>query len=60
MMRALLHRLFGCRHRQMHRERRTRFGCGVLHYVCDDCGHAVPIVQRTEAETVALFLDQVH
>ncbi len=53
-------RFVGCRHLRMHRERRTRFGCEVLHYVCDTCGHVVPIVERTEAETRALFLDAPH
>jgi predicted site-specific integrase-resolvase len=57
LLRESVRRLIGCRHKRMHRERRTRFGCEVLHYVCEDCGHAVPIVNRTEAETHALFDD---
>jgi len=52
---ASVRRLVGCRHLRMHRERRTRFGCAVLHYVCDSCGHAVPIVERSEAETHKMF-----
>jgi hypothetical protein len=54
-LRVSVRTLFGCRHPRMHRERRTRFGCAVLHYVCDTCGHAVPIVERSEAETHTMF-----
>ena len=51
MMSRLL-RIFlgGCRHRSFYRERRPLHGTQVLHLVCEDCGHAVPAVQRTARE----------
>jgi hypothetical protein len=43
--------LFGvCRHPQTYRERRELHGVPVLHFVCEDCGHAVPAMQRTPEE----------
>ena len=42
----------------MQRAQRPHFGCAVLHYVCEDCGHAVPIIERTEAETRKLFTNR--
>jgi hypothetical protein len=54
LLRESVRRLFGCRHREMVRERRTRFGVGVLHYVCTTCGHVAPIINRSESETHAL------
>jgi len=39
-----------CAHPQTYRERRDLDGVGVLHFVCEDCGHAVPAVQRTAEE----------
>lgn len=55
LARAAVRGLVGCRHTRSVRERRTRFGCAVLHYRCLDCGHVAPIVERSEAETRALF-----
>jgi len=47
----LLHVCFGgCRHRNTYRERRKLHGAQVLHWVCEDCGHAVPAVRRTARE----------
>ena len=51
LARALVVALVGCRHPRMYRERRTRFGAAVWHFVCPDCGYVAPIVARTEAET---------
>jgi hypothetical protein len=42
--------LVGCRHRSYYRERRPLHGTQVLHLVCEDCGHAVPAVQRSANE----------
>ncbi len=47
---AFVHSLGFCSHRQTYRERRELNGVSVLHFVCEDCGHAVPAVPRTEAE----------
>lgn len=54
LARAIVVRLVGCRHRRMYRERRSRFGAEIWHFVCPECGHVVPMVNRTEAETRAL------
>ena len=45
-------RLFvgGCRHPHLYRERREMYGTLVLHWVCDDCGYAVPAIRRTPSE----------
>lgn len=44
-------RLFsGCSHDSTYRERRSLDGVEVMHLVCNDCGHAVPAVQRTAEE----------
>lgn len=40
----------GCRHRHTYRERRTLHGSEVMHFVCEDCGYAVPAVSRTAEE----------
>jgi hypothetical protein len=40
----------GCTHPQTYRERRELHGVQVLHLVCEDCGHAVPALQRTPEE----------
>jgi hypothetical protein len=40
----------GCSHRHTYRERRTLHGVQVLHWICDDCGHAVPAVERSAPE----------
>jgi|RhiMetStandDraft_4_1073278.scaffolds.fasta_scaffold274617_2 hypothetical protein len=40
----------GCRHPHTYRERRTLHGAEVLHFVCEDCGHAVPAIDRTAEE----------
>jgi hypothetical protein len=42
----------GCRHRHTFRERRELHGTMVLHLVCEDCGRAVPAIQRTAEEHV--------
>ena len=34
----------------MYRERRDLYGTQVLHWVCEECGHAVPAIQRTPSE----------
>ena len=39
-----------CRHTNTIRERRPLHGVNVLHLVCEDCGHAVPALQRTAVE----------
>lgn len=49
MLSRLLH-LFGCPHRNTIRERRSLHGVQILHWVCEDCGHAVPAVDRTARE----------
>ena len=40
----------GCAHEYTYRERRELNGVQVMHLVCEDCGHAVPAVQRTASE----------
>jgi hypothetical protein len=40
----------GCTHASTYRERRTLHGLDVLHFVCEDCGHAVPALDRTKEE----------
>ena len=47
---GLLQFLGVCRHPQTYRERRELHGVQVLHFVCDDCGHAVPAMDRTAEE----------
>ncbi|HYN10004.1 MAG TPA: hypothetical protein VES67_21650 [Vicinamibacterales bacterium] len=42
--------LGGCRHRHTYRERRSLHGTEVMHLVCEDCGYAVPAVNRTAEE----------
>lgn len=50
-MLTFLVRLFsGCSHDSTYRERRTLHGAEVMHFVCNDCGHAVPAVQRSAEE----------
>ena len=39
-----------CQHSNTIRERRALHGVNVLHLVCEDCGHAVPALQRTASE----------
>ena len=39
-----------CQHTNTMRERRPLHGVDVLHLVCEDCGHAVPAIQRTASE----------
>jgi len=44
---TMLLALFGfCPHESRYREQRD----GVLHFVCDRCGHGVPAIERTKAE----------
>jgi hypothetical protein len=51
MVFRLLHLcLGGCPHRNTYRERRSLHGVQILHWVCEDCGHAVPAVDRTARE----------
>ena len=53
---STLHRLIaGCTHRDTYRERRQLDGLDVMHFVCHDCGHAVPAIQRTTAEHAAML-----
>ena len=47
---GLLQFLGVCLHPQTYRERRELHGLQVLHFVCEDCGHAVPAMQRTAEE----------
>jgi hypothetical protein len=50
-MLTYLVRLFaGCQHDSTYRERRLLHGAQVMHFVCNDCGHTVPAVDRTEQE----------
>lgn len=35
---------------QVYRERRLLAGVMVMHHVCDLCGHAEPVISRTETE----------
>ena len=50
-MLTYLVRLFaGCPHDSTYRERRLLHDAQVMHFVCNDCGHAVPAVDRTEEE----------
>lgn len=51
MIAALLNFLgLRCTHQHTYRERRELHKVMVLHWVCDDCGHAVPAVARTAKE----------
>jgi hypothetical protein len=42
--------VFGCSHPCTYRERRRLHGVQVMHFVCEDCGHATPAVDRTASE----------
>ena len=42
--------LGGCPHSHSYRERRELYGVQILHLVCEDCGHAVPALDRTAEE----------
>jgi len=50
LLRVLHFCIGGCPHRHTYRERRKLHGADVLHLVCEDCGHAVPAIQRTARE----------
>jgi hypothetical protein len=39
-----------CRHTHTIRERRKLHGVDVLHLVCENCGYAVPAIERTARE----------
>jgi hypothetical protein len=52
--------LFGCPHRTLYRERRELYGLPVMHWVCDDCEYAVPVVTRTAEEYRAASMLQVQ
>jgi hypothetical protein len=47
---AMLSVLGLCRHAHTYRERRRLHGVYVMHFVCDRCGHAQPVVSRTAQE----------
>jgi hypothetical protein len=50
MIRVLL-ALFGiCPHAHVYRERRELHGVQVMHFVCDSCGRAEPVVSREPEE----------
>ena len=42
--------LTGCSHEATYRERRLLHGAQVMHLVCEDCGHAVPAIDRPAGE----------
>jgi hypothetical protein len=58
--------LGGCSHPNTIRERRRLHGVDVLHFVCEDCGHAAPAIERTAlehqrvVEAGALVLPRAH
>jgi hypothetical protein len=66
MLTFLARTLTGCSHHATYRERRTLHGVQVMHLVCEDCGHAVPAVERTAGEharmlrTGAVRLPRAH
>jgi len=39
-----------CQHTSRYRERRKLHGLQVIHFVCEDCGHAEPAIDRTAKE----------
>ncbi len=39
-----------CRHAHTYRERRKLHGVQVMHFVCENCGYAVPAIDRTAKE----------
>lgn len=53
-LKSLLRLVAGCAHHDTYRERRTLHGVEVLHFVCHDCGHAVPAIDRTADEHQAI------
>ena len=40
----------GCSHQATYRERRPLHGLQIIHFVCEDCGHAEPAIDRTARE----------
>jgi hypothetical protein len=66
MLTFLARTLTGCSHHATYRERRPLHGVQVMHLVCEDCGHAVPAVERTAGEharmlrTGAVRLPRAH
>lgn len=50
MIRALLHFFGWCSHSHLYRERRKLHGLQVMHWICEDCGHAEPAIGRTAKE----------
>jgi hypothetical protein len=50
MLNYLVRLFAGCPHHSTYRERRDLHGANVMHLVCDECGHAVPAVDRTAEE----------
>ena len=52
---------FGCSHLATYRERRPLDGAAVMHLVCHDCGHAVPVIDRTPDEHLrAIDIGAIH
>jgi hypothetical protein len=47
---TLVRLVVGCPHENSYRERRPLHGLDVLHLVCEDCGRAVPAIDRTREE----------
>lgn len=50
LIRLLQNCLGVCTHPHTIRERRKLHGVDVLHLVCENCGHAVPALQRSAGE----------
>jgi len=57
MLTFLIRMFAGCSHDSTYRERRLLHDAEVMHFVCHDCGHAVPAVDRT-AEEHRMMLQQ--
>ena len=49
-LRTIARVFFGCRHEATYRERRPLMGSDVMHLVCHECDHAVPVIDRTADE----------
>jgi hypothetical protein len=59
MIRTLVRLAFGCHHEHTFRERRWRYGLQIPHFICEDCGYAVPVIDRTPEEYRAHARSQV-
>lgn len=53
-LKSLIRLVAGCGHHDTYRERRLLHGVDVLHFVCHDCGHAAPAIDRTADEHQAI------